>query len=122
MSGLRLVVNEGRPAEPFSVHVGAALIADVLESTAARMQPVDDPIRALALRSATRWRTMTGARPVRLSGLDSWPPRNLGEVVVLRRLHIAAVEAVSQLPAEGPWSLTIGQLADQLGADLRERT
>jgi hypothetical protein len=78
MASLRLVGNPppANPGETIDVYEGAALIAEVLHETGAKMRPLDDPIRGLALRSAEHWRTLAGTAPIDLS-----PPPGLRRLV-----------------------------------------
>ena len=69
---LQLVQSEDQGAsggseDPLCEWEAALRIVECLEENAARM-PSDSPVRALALRSANRWRLIGATRPIRNGG------------------------------------------------------
>jgi hypothetical protein len=71
LMALRSVFDPPATSHDVDEYVAAAVVAETLREQAANM-PLGSPIRALALRSATRWATIAGTRPIslRLAGED----------------------------------------------------
>ncbi len=66
VSRLRAVPDEPpREVQP-DEYAAAAVIAQTLRDQAANM-PLNSPYRGLALRSASRWSTIAGCRPISLA-------------------------------------------------------
>jgi len=116
MTVLRLVDGPESPSAPLDIYGAALIIATTLEEVGARMVPIDSPERALALRSAERWATIAGCRPVRLD-----PRHGLEDARKLTELREAALMAAACLSSATPWKEASAEIAENISNTLARR-